>query len=235
MSVLSVERVTAGYAAADEVLKGVDLHVEEREIVTIIGPNGAGKSTLLKTIAGLLRPKAGSIRFQGADVGALPPRDLTARGVAYVPQERSVFPSLTISENLEMAAYLTPASVPAKLESVLTRFPDIAAKRRQPARTLSGGQRQILALAMALMADPVLMLLDEPSAGMSPRATELMFQMVQEIRDGGVAIAMVEQNAFASLGIADRAYILVDGRNSRDGDASTLRDDPDIRRIFLGA
>lgn len=235
MSVLSVEKVTAGYAAADEVLKGVDLHIEEREIVTIIGPNGAGKSTLLKTIAGLLRPKAGSIRFQGAEVSALPPRDLTARGIAYVPQERNVFPSLTIGENLEMAAYLTPTSVPAKLQSVLTRFPDIAVKRRQQARTLSGGQRQILALAMALMADPVLMLLDEPSAGMSPRATEMMFKAVQEIRDGGVAIAMVEQNAFASLSVANRAYILVDGRNSRDGVASTLRDDPDIRRIFLGA
>lgn len=235
MSVLSVDQVVAGYGAADEVLKGVDLHVAEREIVTVIGPNGAGKSTLLKTIAGLLRPKRGAIRFRGSEVGGLPPRDLTARGVAYVPQERNVFPSLTVTENLEMAAYLSAPPVAARLGGVLARFPDIAAKSRQAARTLSGGQRQILALAMALMADPVLMLLDEPSAGMSPRAAETMFATVRGIRDSGVAIVMVEQNALASLAIADRAYILVDGRNSRDGAASALRDDPDIRRIFLGA
>ena len=234
MNLLQVQGVVAGYSAADEVLKGVDLDVTGGEVVTIIGPNGAGKSTLLKTIAGLLRPKRGSIRLGGRDIAGNRPREVTAEGVAYVPQERNVFPSLTILENLEMAARLGASQFRARLDQAFERFPDLAGKRRQAARTLSGGQRQMLAVAMALMPAPSMLLLDEPSAGLSPRAADEMFQRLRIIADGGVGIAMVEQNALASLAIADRGYILVDGRNSRDGAASGLRDDPTIRSLFLG-
>ncbi len=233
--VLQVEGLVAGYGAADEVLKGVDLSVGSGEVVAVIGPNGAGKSTLLKAVAGLLAPKRGRIRLRNEDIGGLRPRQVTARGLAYVPQERNVFPSLTILENLEMAAYLEPTQVKQRREAILARFPILAEKKDLPARTLSGGQRQILALGLALMSEPVLVLLDEPSAGMAPRAAAQMFEAVRQIADDGVAVAIIEQNALAALGMADRAYVLVDGRNHRDGGASELRADPDIRRVFLGA
>jgi branched-chain amino acid transport system ATP-binding protein len=231
---LSVSGVVAGYGAADEILKGVDFTVATGEITAIIGPNGAGKSTLLKAIAGLVKPKAGSIRLGPRDVTGLSPREMSRIGLAYVPQEHNVFPTMTVAENLEMGGYIEPNAVKVRMEQAFTRFPVLAEKRRQAARTLSGGQRQMLAMAMALMVEPALLLLDEPSAGLSPVAAEVLFKAIVDINRDGLAIAMVEQNANEALTIAHRATVLVDGRNSRTGDAKTLAADPEIRRIFLG-
>jgi branched-chain amino acid transport system ATP-binding protein len=234
MGLLSVEQVVAGYSAADEILKGADFAVEEGEIVGIIGPNGAGKSTLLKTIAGLLKPKSGAILLNGAPIHGLPAREVSRRGVAFVPQEANVFGTMSVAENLEMGGYVDRHGFRRKAEAIYQRFPILAEKRRQAARTLSGGQRQVLAMAMALMVDPVLLLLDEPSAGLSPVAAEQLFRTITAINEEGVSIAMVEQNASEALAIAHRSYILVDGRNSRSGPAAELARDPEVRRIFLG-
>ena len=234
MTVLAVESVVAGYQAADEILRGVDLTVGAGEIVAIIGPNGAGKSTLLKVIAGLLRPRRGAIRFRDADIAGAAPRQISARGLAYVPQENNTFPSMSVRENLEIGGYLTPRESAVRIDALFQRFPMLADKRRQPARTLSGGQRQVLAMAMALMVQPALLMLDEPSAGLSPKAAEALFETIRTINQEGVAVLMVEQNALDALGIAQRGYILVQGRNSREGPAAALAADPDIRRIFLG-
>jgi branched-chain amino acid transport system ATP-binding protein len=231
---LTVEGVVAGYSAADEVLKGVDLEVERGEIVSVIGPNGAGKSTLLKVIAGVLRPSRGHVRLGDRALEGRPAREISALGVAFVPQERNVFPTLSVRENLEMGGYLDPARARARIEAIFARFPLLAERRRHAARTLSGGQRQILAMAMALMVEPSLLLLDEPSAGLAPMAAERLFETIGAINRDGVAIVVVEQNALEALAIAARGYILVDGRNSRTGVAAALAADPDVRRIFLG-
>ena len=235
MSLLNVENVVAGYSAADEVLKGVDLFVDPGEIVGVIGPNGAGTSTLLKTIAGLLKPGSGHITFDGASIDGHEPREISRRGIAYVPQEQNVFPTMTVRENLEMGGYVDPRGSRARIDAAFARFPLLARRRRVPARSLSGGERQVLAMAMALMVDPKMLLLDEPSAGLSPMAAARLFEDILAIHRSGVAIAMVEQNAREALTIAHRAYILVDGRNHREGAAAALAADPDIRRIFLGA
>jgi len=231
---LTATGVVAGYGAADEILKGVDLRVEPGEIVGIIGPNGAGKSTLLKAIAGLLKPKAGAIALNNADITGREPRDISRMGLAYVPQEHNIFPSMSVRENLEMGGYVDPKGAKARIDGVLGRFPVIANKRRHAARTLSGGERQMLAMAMALMVEPAVLLLDEPSAGLSPVAAEVLFNAIIQINKEGVSIAMVEQNANEALAISHRAYILVDGKNSRTGPAQALAQDPEIRRIFLG-
>jgi branched-chain amino acid transport system ATP-binding protein/neutral amino acid transport system ATP-binding protein len=234
MGILTVSGVVAGYSAADQILKGLDLEVRQGEIVCILGPNGAGKSTLLKAVAGLLKPSAGRIELKGRPITGLAPRAVTGFGVAYVPQEHNVFPSMTVRENLEMGGYADPKGAPARMDGVMQRFPVLGRKRRQAARTLSGGERQILAMGMALMVEPAILLLDEPSAGLSPVAAQDLFHEIQAINRDGVAIALVEQNANEALAISDRAYILVDGRNSRDGFAGELAADPEIRRIFLG-
>ena len=230
-----VEGVVAGYSAADEVLKGVDLEVGPGEIVSVIGPNGAGKSTLLKVIAGVLAPSRGHVRLGETAIEGRRPREISALGVAFVPQERNVFPTLSVRENLEMGGYLDPRGARRRIEATFARFPLLAERRRHAARTLSGGQRQILAMAMALMVEPSLLLLDEPSAGLAPMAAERLFETIGAINRDGVAIVMVEQNALEALAIAARGYILVDGRNSRTGVAAVLAADPDVRRIFLGA
>ena len=234
MGLLSVERVVAGYSADDEILKGVDLAVNAGEIVSIVGPNGAGKSTLLKVIAGLLKPKRGAVSFEEQRIEGLAPRKVSALGLAYVPQEQNIFPTMSVYENLEMGGYVDPTGARRRITGLLERFPMLAEKRRRAARTLSGGQRQILAMAMALMVEPRLLLLDEPSAGLSPVAAEQLFETIGAINRDGVAIAMVEQNALEALAIAHRSYILVDGRNSRTGRSSELAADPEVRRIFLG-
>ena len=234
MGLLTVEGVVAGYSAADEILKGVDLTVEPGEIVSVIGPNGAGKSTLLKVVAGVLRPSRGRVVLGETPIAGRPPREISALGVALVPQERNVFPTLTVRENLEMGGYLEPRRARERIEAIFARFPLLAERRRHAARTLSGGQRQILAMAMALMVAPTLLLLDEPSAGLAPMAAERLFETIRSINADGVAIVMVEQNALEALAIARRGYILVDGRNSRTGPAAALAADPDVRRIFLG-
>ena len=234
MGLLTVSGIVAGYSAADQILKGLDFAVQPGEIVCIIGPNGAGKSTLLKSIAGLLVPSAGSIMLQDRPVAGLPPPELARRGIAYVPQENNVFPTMTVRENLEMGGYVDPKQVPRRMEEAMQRFPVLGRKRRQAARTLSGGERQLLAMGMALMVAPILLLLDEPSAGLSPKAAQELFAQITSINQGGLAVALVEQNANEALAIADRAYVLVDGRNGATGIASELAADPEIKRIFLG-
>jgi branched-chain amino acid transport system ATP-binding protein len=235
LSLLCVEGLVVGYSAADEVLKGVNFAVDTGEIVGVIGPNGAGKSTLLKSIAGLLKPGRGSIRMNGESIGGRAPRDISRMGVAYVPQEQNIFPTMSVRENLEMGGYIDPVGCSRKIDMAFERFPILSKRRRVASRALSGGERQILAMAMALMVEPKVLLLDEPSAGLSPIAAEALFENIVAVNRAGVAIAMVEQNAREALTIAHRAYILVDGRNHRDGPAATLAGDPDIRRIFLGA
>jgi branched-chain amino acid transport system ATP-binding protein/neutral amino acid transport system ATP-binding protein len=233
-ALLAVEGVVAGYSASDEILKSVDLRAEAGEIVSVIGPNGAGKSTLLKVVAGILRPHRGSVRLRGTPIHGRPPREISALGVAFVPQEQNVFATLSVKENLEIGGYVDPKRARARIEAIFSRFPVLADKRRHAARTLSGGQRQMLAMAMALMVEPAVLLLDEPSAGLAPRAAEQLFDTIAGINREGVTVVMVEQNAMEALSIAERGYILVDGRNSRSGRARDLAADPDVRRIFLG-
>ncbi len=231
---LSVTNVVAGYGAHDEVLKGVSIAVAERELVVLIGPNGAGKSTLLKSIAGFLKPREGAIELDGQPIGGLRPREITRQGIAFVPQEANVFPSLSVEANLEMGGYVDRHATKARKEAAFARFPVLAERRAQDARTLSGGQRQMLAVAMALMAAPRLMLLDEPSAGLSPAASLELFDLVKGLQREGITIVMVEQNALDALEIADRGYLLVDGSNAREGRASDLAADAEVRHAFLG-
>jgi branched-chain amino acid transport system ATP-binding protein/neutral amino acid transport system ATP-binding protein len=235
MTLLAAHDIVSGYGRGDEILKGAALVIDEHEIVAIIGPNGAGKSTLLKTIAGLLRPSRGSITLRGEPIHGLSPREVSRRGIAFVPQERNIFTTLSVRENLEMGGWLDPSATRRRIDEAFARFPMLAERRSRAARTLSGGQRQMLAMAMALMVQPVLLLLDEPSAGLSPSASERLFATIRQINRDGVAIAMVEQNAVQALEIAHRASLLVDGRNNRDGAAAALAADPTIRRLFLGA
>src|SRR5438874_11665598 len=204
MGLLTVENLVVGYSAADEVLKGVDFSVDTGEIVGVIGPNGAGKSTLLKSIAGLLKPGRGSIRMNGESIGGRAPRDISRLGVAYVPQEQNIFPTMSVRENLEIGGYIDPKGCARKIEQAFERFPILSKRRRVASRALSGGERQILAMAMALMVEPKVLLLDEPSAGLSPLAAERLFEDIVAIHTAGTAIAMVEQNAREALTVANR-------------------------------
>lgn len=234
MTLLKVEALRGGYSAADEIVKGASLEVAEGEIVAIIGPNGAGKSTLLKLVAGLLTPKGGRVRLSDEDIAGESAMAVSRKGLAFVPQEKNVFGSMSVRENLEMGGYIEPAKTTERIEAAFGRFPILAERRRQLARTLSGGERQILAIAMAMMVEPKILLLDEPTAGLSPKAAERLFDTVRAIGASGVSILMVEQNALEALAISARAYILVLGKNERDGPAAELAADPEIRRLFLG-
>jgi branched-chain amino acid transport system ATP-binding protein/neutral amino acid transport system ATP-binding protein len=225
--------VTGGYSRTDQILKGVTVTAQAGEIVAILGPNGAGKSTLLKAATGILPSVDGEITLENKPLTGLRPRQVAERGVAYVPQESNVFATMTVRENLEMGGYITKGSA-ARVDEMLARFPILAEKRRDAARTLSGGQRQILAMAIAMMVSPRLLLLDEPSAGLSPKAASELFDTIREIAGQQVAIVLVEQNAMDALGLCDRAYILQAGRNHAEGTGATLAADPDIRRTFLG-
>jgi branched-chain amino acid transport system ATP-binding protein/neutral amino acid transport system ATP-binding protein len=234
MTLLTVTGLRGGYAAADEIVRGAALRVEEGEIVALIGPNGAGKSTLLKLVAGLLRPRAGGVRFRDRDIAGLSAPDISRLGLSFVPQERNVFGTMTVAENLEMGGFLDPAGTRRRMDELYQRFAMLSDKRRAAARTLSGGQRQILAMAMALMNAPALLLLDEPTAGLSPRAAEELFATIVDLNRGGVAILMVEQNALEALAVSARAYVLVQGRAEREGEAGDLASDPTVRDLFLG-
>jgi len=232
-NVLEVADLVAGYGEV-EILHGVSLRLGQGEVVTVIGPNGAGKSTLIKAIVGLVRPRAGRVRFLGEDVTGLAPERLVARGIAYVPQADNVFPSLTVQENLEMGAYLLKGRLRERLERAYQLFPDLAARPHERAGRLSGGQRQMLALARALMVDPVVLLLDEPSAGLSPKMVELVFAKVREINAGGTSILMVEQNAKEALKLSHRGYVLSMGYNRLEGRATELLDSEEVARVYLG-
>ena len=234
MSLFQIDAIVAGYTGADNILKGVSLAVEEGEIVSIFGPNGAGKSTLLKAAAGLVKPRQGRVLLYGEDMAGTEPPDIARKGMVFVPQEANIFTSLSIRENLEMGAYLHKGSTRALVDRSLARFPELRDRQHGKARWLSGGQRQVLAMATALLLDPRIMLLDEPSAGLSPAAVGKLLQTIREINSHGVTIVMVEQNVKAALKISDRAYILVDGRNAADGTADEIAGDPDIKRKFLG-
>jgi ABC-type branched-subunit amino acid transport system ATPase component len=234
-ALLEMNGVSAGYHGS-EVLHEVSLVVREREVVTIIGPNGAGKSTVLKTIMGYLVPSAGEVRLRGASLAGVAPEVRVKRGIAYVPQVENVFPSLTVAENMRMGGYLLPrAEVAGRIERLYGEFPLLAERSRQRVQTLSGGQRQLLAIARALMTDPGVILLDEPSAALSPRMADEVFDKVAAIRDSGKAVLIVEQAAERSLAISHRGYVLVDGRNAFEGPAKSILGDEKIRGAFLGA
>lgn len=234
MTALSVEGLTGGYAAADHIVKGVSLAVAPGELLCVIGPNGAGKSTVLKLLAGLLTPRGGRVALDGRDATGLSPRAMIEAGLVLVPQERNVFGTLTVEENLAMGCFLDPRRVRMRMAAVMERFPMLAERRRQAARTMSGGQRQILAMGQALMSGPRVLLLDEPTAGLSPKAATDLFELIRATAASGVAVLMVEQNALQAMGIADRTLVLVDGRNAHEGAAPALARDPAIRRLFLG-
>ena len=234
MSLLAVGDLRGGYGAADEIVKGVALHVEAGEIVSLIGPNGAGKSTLLKLVAGLLRPSAGRIVLGDRDIAGLGAPQISRLGLSFVPQERNVFGVMTVAENLEMGGYVDGRHARQRIAELYERFPMLGEKRRAAARTLSGGQRQILAMAIALMNAPRLLLLDEPTAGLSPRAAEELFATIVALNKTGVAILMVEQNALEALAVSTRACVLVQGRVEREGGANELATDPTVRDLFLG-
>ncbi|WP_135465893.1 ABC transporter ATP-binding protein [Crenalkalicoccus roseus] len=233
MSLLEARGVVGGYGEAD-ILHGVDLTVAPGQVVVVIGPNGAGKSTLMKAVAGLVRVRQGSIRFGGEEIANRPAEGMVARGLAYVPQERNVFPSLTVEENLAMGAFVRPAAVAEGIARVHAIFPELREKRRVPAGSLSGGQRQMVAVGRALMLEPRLIMLDEPTAGLSPRFCGLIFDKVREIAAGGTAVLMVEQNARPALAIADRGVVLAMGRNRAEDAGPALLANPEIGRLFLG-
>lgn len=230
---LTVDGVTSGYGEM-EVLRNVSLTVGEGEIVSIIGPNGAGKSTVMKVVFGLLKPWQGAIRFQGQEIGGLMPDRIVHLGMCYVPQVDNVFPSLTVEENLEMGAFVLKTPLKERKERVFALFPRLAERRRQRAGKMSGGERQMVAMGRALMLDPKLLLLDEPSAGLAPFLVDMIFERVVDINRLGVAILMVEQNARKSLELAHRAYVLANGQNRIDGPGEALLKDPEVGRLYLG-
>jgi ABC-type branched-subunit amino acid transport system ATPase component len=231
---LDLRDVRAGYEDVD-VLRGVSLAVGAGEIVSIIGANGAGKSTLLRTVFGMVRPRAGTIRMAGDEIGGLRPVEVLRRGIAYVPQGRCNFPAMTVEENLELGAYTrSDPGVRRDIDAVLGRFPLLAEKRRAHAGTLSGGQQQILEMAMALLLHPRLLLVDEPSLGLDPRMVEAVFGTILAINGEGTTILMVEQNAKKALEISHRGFVLDLGRNRFEGTGRDLLDDPDVRQHYLG-
>jgi ABC-type branched-subunit amino acid transport system ATPase component len=231
---LELAGVVAGYDEV-EVLRGVSVRVRAGEIVSIIGANGAGKSTLLRTVFGLVRLWAGSVRFRGEEIGGSPPLAVLRRGIGYCPQGRCNFPAMTVEENLEMGAHLRrDARVRDDIEAVLTRFPVLASRRRAAAGTLSGGQQQILELAIALVLHPRLLLVDEPTLGLEPRMIELVFETILAINGEGTTILMVEQNAQKALSVSHRAFVLELGRNRFEGTGHELLENPDVRQHYLG-
>jgi len=233
MSLLLAEDVYGGYGDTD-ILHGVSMEMDPGEVVAIVGPNGAGKSTAMKAVFGLVRVRTGRVRFQDEDITNLNADRIVARGMCYVPQEKNVFPSLSINENLEMGAFIRRDDFSAQIERVYELFPPLKERRNQPAGTLSGGQRQMVAIGRALMLNPSLLLLDEPTAGLSPKFIDLIFERIREINDQGVGILMVEQNARQALAMADRGYVLVLGRNRHEDTGPNLLNDPEIAEMFLG-
>ena len=233
VGLLVTEDVVAGYAAEVDVLNGVSIRVAEGEIVTVIGPNGAGKSTLIKTIFGLLRPRQGSITFEGDDITTLKPHECTQRGLSYVPQLDNVFPTLTVEENLEMGSLHT-SNTADQIDRMYDLFPRLGERRTQPAGTMSGGERQMVAMARALMPEPRALLLDEPSAGLAPAFVDAIFQKVEDINRGGVTVVMVEQNARRALAMSDRGYVLDLGQDRFEGPGKELLNDPKVAELYLG-
>lgn len=232
---LEVEDVWAGYVKDLNILQGVNFRIVPGEIVAVIGPNGAGKSTLAKTIFGLLTPHRGKITFKGENITKLKSNHIVQRGMCYVPQISNVFPSLSVEENLEMGAYIRNTALAPLKDKIYATFPVLAKRRRQKAGTLSGGERQMLAMGKALMLEPNLLLLDEPSAALSPVLVNGVFEQIQQINQGGCAIVLVEQNARKALAMAHRAYVLDTGRDRFSGSGNDLLNDPKVAELYLGA
>jgi branched-chain amino acid transport system ATP-binding protein len=233
VSILSGQDMVGGYGGAD-ILKGCSIDVDAGEIVVIVGPNGAGKSTAMKALLGMLPLKQGTVMFAERNITQLTPQDRIAEGIAFVPQTHNVFTSMTVLENLEMGAFLRNDDIADSLEQIYQLFPVLADKRNQLAGELSGGQRQQVAVARAMMSLPSVLMLDEPTAGVSPIVMDELFERILEIRETGVAIMMVEQNARQALAIADRGYVLVVGENRYSDSGAALLANPDVRRSFLG-
>ncbi|TQV68328.1 ABC transporter ATP-binding protein [Denitrobaculum tricleocarpae] len=233
MSVLELDAVVGGYGDT-QILHGVSMKVDPGEIVVIIGPNGAGKSTAMKAVFGLLNLSSGKVSLDGEDITNMPPEQVVRHGVCYVPQTSNIFPSLTVEENLEMGAFVREDDFQPRLRELYEVFPPLAEKRRQTAGTLSGGQRQMVAMAKAMMLEPKILLLDEPTAGLSPKYRGEIFSIVKTVNATGTPILMVEQNAKQALKIANRGYVLVDGKNKFEGSGQSLLDDPEVAEMFLG-
>ncbi len=233
MTVLEADGIVTGYGEVD-ILHGVSIRVDKDEIVAVIGPNGAGKSTLMKAVFGLLEVRKGKVLLDGTDVTNLAPQLIVRKGVCYVPQSENVFPSLTIEENLEMGAFIRKDDYRKRLEEVYGLFPDLAERPHTRAGKLSGGQRQMLAFARALMLDPRLLLLDEPTASISPRMVDDILAKIRDINRTGVSILIVEQNAREALSLCHRGYVLVMGRNGLEGSGQSLLDSEDVGRLYLG-
>ena len=233
MSLLTVNAVTSGYGDM-EILHGVSIEVGAGKIVTVIGPNGAGKSTLMKTIFGLLTPTAGQITFAEKEITGLSPDLVVRRGMAYVPQVENIFPSLTVHENLEMGAFILTDDFSGQLEEIYELFPMLKDRRKQRVGKMSGGERQMVAMGRALMLDPKLLMLDEPSAALAPNLAATIFERIVAINASGVAILIVEQNAKESLKVSDRGYVLASGRNRFEDTGENLLANQDVGQLYLG-
>ena len=233
-SFIHIEKVVAGYVPEVNILNGVDLELKRGELVGLIGPNGAGKSTLLKALFGLIPVREGKVLLEGEDITGLRAHELVSRGVGYVPQVANVFPSLSVEENLQMGAYLRPKKFGERLEFVAGLFPRLRERLSQRAGSLSGGERQMLAMGRALMMEPKVLLLDEPSAGLSPTLQDQVFIRARQINGAGVSIIMVEQNARRCLQICDRGYVLDQGRNAYTDTGAALLRDPKVIELYLG-
>ncbi|WP_425088564.1 ABC transporter ATP-binding protein [Stappia sp.] len=231
--ILVMRDLVGGYGDAN-VLQGVSMTAAKAEIVVIVGPNGAGKSTAMKAIFGLLKVRGGSITVDGTDITGWEPNRIVEAGVCYVPQVSNVFREMTVHENLEMGAFLRSGDLSAAYDRVYTLFPDLKERRKALAGNLSGGQRQMVAMGRALMLEPKLLLLDEPTAGLSPRYMEQIFQICRDVRDTGVTIVLVEQHAKQALAFADRGYVLASGANRHEGTGAALLADRDVADMFLG-
>ena len=231
--ILKVEDTTVGYSEID-ILHGVSITLKAGEIVSVIGPNGAGKSTLLKTIFGCLKPKRGKVFLKDEDITGLNPEKIVKKGISYVPQVENIFPSMTIQENLEMGAFIRTDDYSSRLNEMFELFPDLKKRRNQRAGQLSGGQRQMVAMGRALMLDPRVLLLDEPSAGLAPNLVSMIFEKIKDINSTGVAMILVEQNAREALSMAQRGYVLATGRNVLDGEAKALLENKEVARLYLG-
>jgi neutral amino acid transport system ATP-binding protein len=232
-ALLATEELVAGYLPEVDILNGVSITVREGEVATVVGPNGAGKSTLIRTVFGLLRPRRGRVTLRGEDLTGLDPHAIARRGMSYVPQLDNVFPSLTVEENLEMGSLERSRTRP-RLGRMYELFPRLAERRTQTAGTMSGGERQMLAMARALMPEPHVLLLDEPSAGLAPAFVETIFAQVRTINEAGVTVVMVEQNARRALAMSDRGYVLDLGRNRFQGAGQDLLDNDEVAELYLG-
>ena len=228
-------KMTAGYGNGPDIISSCTINVNRGEIVAILGPNGAGKSTAMKAMLGLLKLKSGSVLMDGKDISKLSPQDRVKQGISFVPQNKNVFPDLTVRENLEVGAFLRDDDVNKVIEEIYDLFPILKEKNSQIVGELSGGQRQQVALGRALMIKPSVLMLDEPTAGVSPIVMDELFQHIIKVKETNVAIIMVEQNAKQALSISDRGYVLVTGQNKFEGLGKELLQDPEVRRSFLGA